>query len=81
MVDNLEYYKVFYHVGRLHSITLAAKELSISQPAVSQSIHQLERNLGCTLFQRTARGMKFTAEGDLLFMEDSLFRVQTVFRP
>ena len=67
MVDNLEYYKVFYHVGRLHSITLAAKELSISQPAVSQSIHQLERNLGCTLFQRTARGMKFTAEGDLLF--------------
>ncbi len=67
MVDNLEYYKVFYHVGRLGSITLAAKELSISQPAVSQSIHQLEKSLGCPLFVRTARGMKFTGEGDLLF--------------
>ena len=45
MVENLEYYKVFYYVGKLSSITLAAKELSISQPAVSQSIHQLEKVL------------------------------------
>ena len=67
MVENLEYYKVFYHVGKLSSITLAAKELSISQPAVSQSIHQLEKTLGCSLFQRTSRGMKFTAEGELLY--------------
>ena len=67
MVDNLEYYKVFYHVGKLSSITLAAKELSISQPAVSQSIHQLEKTLGCSLFQRTSRGMKFTTEGELLY--------------
>ncbi len=67
MVDNLDYYKVFYYVGRLHSITLAAKELSISQPAVSQSIHQLEKNLSCELFIRTAKGMKFTSEGALLY--------------
>lgn len=67
MVENLEYYKVFYHVGKLSSITLAAKELSISQPAVSQSIHQLEKALGCSLFQRTSRGMKFTSEGELLY--------------
>ena len=67
MVENLEYYKVFYHVGKLSSITMAAKELSISQPAVSQSIHQLEKALGCSLFQRTSRGMKFTSEGELLY--------------
>lgn len=67
MVENLEYYKVFYQVGKLSSITLAAKELSISQPAVSQSIHQLEKALGCSLFQRTSRGMKFTTEGELLY--------------
>ena len=67
MVENLEYYKVFYYVGKNKSITAAAKELMISQPAVSQSIHQLEKNLGCSLFQRTSRGMKFTAEGDLLY--------------
>ena len=67
MTNNLEYYKTFYYVGKLSSITLAAKELSISQPAVTQSIHQLEKALGCTLFQRTSRGMKLTSEGKLLY--------------
>ena len=67
MTNNLEYYKTFYYVGNLSSITLAAKELSISQPAVTQSIHQLEKALGCTLFQRTSRGMKLTSEGKLLY--------------
>ncbi len=67
MVENFEYYKVFYYVGKLGSITGAAKELSISQPAVTQSIHQLEKALGCSLFQRTSRGMKFTSEGELLY--------------
>lgn len=67
MTNNLEYYKVFYYVGKLSSITLAAKELNISQPAVSQSIHQLEKALGCTVFQRTSRGMKLTSEGSLLY--------------
>ena len=67
MIENLEYYKVFYYVGKNKSITAAAKELMVSQPAVSQSIHQLEKALGCSLFKRTSRGMKFTAEGDLLY--------------
>jgi DNA-binding transcriptional LysR family regulator len=67
MTNNLEYYKVFYYAGKFSSITLAAKELSISQPAVSQSIHQLEKSLGCTLFRRTAKGVRLTAEGNLLF--------------
>ena len=67
MISNMEYYKVFYYVGKLSSITEAAKELNISQPAVSQSIHQLEKSLDCTLFQRTARGMKLTSEGNLLY--------------
>lgn len=67
MIQNLEYYKVFYYVGKLNSITSAAKELSISQPAVSQSIHQLEKTLDCALFQRTSRGMRFTSEGELLY--------------
>lgn len=32
MNTNLEYYKFFYYVGKLHSITLAAEELNVSQP-------------------------------------------------
>ena len=38
---NLEYYKIFYYVGKKKSITLAAEELAISQPAVSQAIKHL----------------------------------------
>lgn len=67
MITNLEYYKVFYQVGVLESITLAAKELSVSQPAVSQSIKQLESTLGTKLLIRTAKGMKLTKEGQVLF--------------
>ena len=43
---NLELYRVFYTVARCGSLTRAAEELYISQPAVSQSIKQLENQLG-----------------------------------
>ena len=42
MTGNLEYYKVFYYVAEYKSLTLAAEALSISQPAVSQSMKLLE---------------------------------------
>lgn len=64
---NLEYYKIFYHIGKAGSITAAAKNLSISQPAVSQSIRHLEETLGTKLFQRSSKGIKLTAEGEILF--------------
>lgn len=67
MISNLEYYKVFYYVAKCGSVTKAAGELSISQPAVSQSVKQLERILGVTLFSRAARGIKLTGEGQLLY--------------
>lgn len=67
MTTNLEYYKVFYHVARLSSITLAAEQLSVSQPAVSQSMKQLELSLETKLLMRTAKGMKLTSEGEVLF--------------
>ena len=50
-----EYYKVFYYVGRLGSITAAAEALCISQPAASQAIKQLEKALNTKLFLRTRR--------------------------
>ncbi len=67
MTENLEYFKVFYHTARLGSVTKAANELAISQPAVSQSLKQLEKSLGVPLFQRAAKGVRLTAEGQLLF--------------
>ena len=60
---NLELYRVFYTVARCGSLTKAAEELYISQPAVSQSIKQLENQLGVTLFNRTHRGMELSAQG------------------
>ena len=67
MVSNLEYYRVFYHVARLGSLTMAAQALSISQPAVSQSVRQLEQQLGVSLFYRRAKGVRLTKEGGTLY--------------
>ena len=50
---NLEYYKIFYYVAKHGGITMAARELCISQPAVSQAIKQLEKDMGTPLFTRT----------------------------
>ncbi len=67
MVSNLEYFKVFYYTAKSGSVTNAAALLSISQPAVSQSLKQLEKSLGVTLFGRASRGVRLTAEGELLY--------------
>lgn len=67
MTGNLEYYKVFYYTAKHGSVTKAAVELNISQPAVSQALKQLERNLEVELFYRVAKGVQLTAEGELLF--------------
>lgn len=66
-MENLEYYKVFYYVAKTGSLTLAAGELMISQPAVSQSLKQLETALRTKLFVRASRGIRLTAEGELLY--------------
>lgn len=67
MSSSLEYYKVFYYVATLGSITLASEKLCISQPAVSQAVRQLEQSLDCQLFMRMSKGVKLTREGEFLF--------------
>lgn len=67
MDTNLEYYKVFYHVAACKSLTQAAEIMCISQPAVSQAVKQLEKCIGGTLFLRTAKGVKLTPEGEVLY--------------
>ena len=63
----LEYYKIFYYVGKNESISKAAKELCISQPAVSQAIKHLETQLCARLFLRTQKGVQLTSEGMVLY--------------
>ncbi|MBO5337544.1 MAG: LysR family transcriptional regulator [Lachnospiraceae bacterium] len=67
MTGNLEYFKVFYYTAKCGSLTKAAGELAISQPAVSQALKQLERSLDVELFYRASKGVRLTAEGELLF--------------
>ena len=62
MVD-LDLYRVFYTVAKCGSLTKAAEELYISQPAVSQANKQLESQLGGKLFNRVSRGMELTETG------------------
>ena len=67
---NLDLYRVFYTVAKSGSLTKAAEELYISQPAVSRSIKQLETQLGVSLFTRTHRGMALSAQGGKVIFEE-----------
>lgn len=67
MFINMELYRIFYYTARAGSISRAAEELFISQPAVSQSVKHLEDKLGGQLFFRTSKGVKLTGEGEVLF--------------
>jgi DNA-binding transcriptional LysR family regulator len=67
MKTNLELYKVFYYVAKNKSITQAANELMVSQPAVSKSIKVLERDLNTTLFNRNKDGVSLNNSGELLY--------------
>lgn len=64
---DLSLYKTFHLVANNGSISKAAKELYISQPAVSKSIKKLEDNLNVELFTRTSRGVILTDEGEVLY--------------
>ena len=64
---NFELYKVFYEVANEKSISKGAEKLMISQPAVTQSIHTLEEQLGGKLFIRIPKGVVLTNEGEILY--------------
>lgn len=51
-------------VSEAKSMNQAAKELFISQPSLSQSIHELEAEIGVELFVRTSRGIFLTPDGE-----------------
>lgn len=67
MNQNLSSYRIFYTVANTGNISKAAKELYISQPAISKSIQKLEESVGCKLFSRSSRGVVLTDEGKLLY--------------
>jgi DNA-binding transcriptional LysR family regulator len=61
--------EVFLAVANSRSISAAARELFISQPAVSSTIASMEREWGVTLLTRSNRGAELTVEGRRLYAE------------
>ena len=60
----LEWIRVFEAAARLGSFTAAADELGITQAAVSQRIRKLEQRLAAQLFNRQARGVSLSTQGE-----------------
>lgn len=67
MLTKLENYRVFCKVAQHKSFSGAAQELFLSQPAVSQSIRQLEEQLGMQLFVRSSKKVELTPQGSILY--------------
>ncbi|PXY40360.1 LysR family transcriptional regulator [Flavobacterium cheongpyeongense] len=77
---NLEWYRTFKAVYKNGNFSIAAKELFMSQPAVSQQISMLEAHVGNKLFIRKSKGVEPTEYAKLLnnLIIDALDRLENV---
>lgn len=69
MSVNFDFYRTFYYVGKYKNITAAAKALFVTQPTVTHAIQALERELNCSLFIRSQKGVSFTPEGAVFYRQ------------
>jgi DNA-binding transcriptional LysR family regulator len=64
---NLNQLRAFYQAAKCQNVSLAAKELFVSQPAVTAQIKLFEENCGLKLFKKKGRNRYLTDEGKTLF--------------
>ncbi len=64
---NLHHFRVFYHVAKNLSFTLAARDLYITQPAVTKQVQALEEMWDLKLFSKKGVKTVLTEEGEVLF--------------
>jgi DNA-binding transcriptional LysR family regulator len=69
MAVQLRHLRYFARIVEAGSFSRAASVVHIAQPALSQQIAELEFDLGVPLLLRSARGVRPTAEGDILYRE------------
>ncbi|MFZ2101176.1 MAG: LysR family transcriptional regulator [Oricola sp.] len=62
-VPNIRHLRVFREVAHCHSVSLAAEQAHLSQPAVTQAVAKLEEDLAVSLFERRRDGMYVTEIG------------------
>ncbi len=63
---NFNQLKIFYAVARKKSFTMAARELFLTQPAVTIQIQKMEADYGTKLFDRVGRKILLTESGKIL---------------
>src|SRR5262245_20922095 len=63
--------RYFVKIVEAGSFSRAATTIHVAQPALSQQIAELEERMGLTLLQRSARGVRPTAAGEVLYREAS----------
>ena len=81
---DLRLLKSFLSVAQCGKISGAAKQLHLSQPAVTAHLRRLEEAVGKPLFSRSTRGVKLTSDGhtlrDLVIdIQNTLARIETSF--
>jgi len=64
---NFNQIRVFYHVAKNQSFTIAAQDLFITQPAVTAQVKAFEDYCSLKLFKKRGRGIYLTDEGTMLY--------------
>ena len=67
MFISYDHYRIFYFVAKYGSFTKAAEILLSNQPNLTRTVRSLETSLGCTLFERSNKGVRLTADGEKLY--------------
>jgi DNA-binding transcriptional LysR family regulator len=72
--------RIFHAVAEAGSFTHAAEKLHLSQSAISRQVAFLEQEVGVALFNRHARGLILTEQGEVLFRtaHDMLIKLENV---
>ncbi|EJF89168.1 LysR family transcriptional regulator [Bartonella tamiae] len=72
--------RIFHAAAEAGSFTHAAQTLHLSQSAISRQVSSLEQDVGVPLFQRHARGLILTEQGEILYRtaHDVLMKLENV---
>ncbi|TMH57787.1 MAG: LysR family transcriptional regulator [Betaproteobacteria bacterium] len=79
LLRNADLLRPFLAVARKGNLSAAAREMSVSQPALTKSVRKLEQLAGVALFDRRARGMTLTPSGTALLAHARLIEAQCRF--
>ena len=76
---NLNYIYYFSVLAKTEHYTKAANILNITQPSLSHAIDEIEKELGCYLFEKDGRNIKLTYYGKILYeyVESGLKQLET----